>query len=260
MPAVALNGIELFYHETGEGPALLWLPGMSGDHTAFVAQYVHFRRSRRCIGLDPRGAGRTSAPAAPFSLTDMAADAVALLDHLGIERADVIGHSMGGRIAQELALGWPERVGRLVLMATGAALDPWQQAVVSSWLDMRRWLPREQWLRAIAVWMFSPISFAKQGWIDAFVRNTMRTPDQPYAAMEAQARAILGFDRRGAVRRIAAPTLVLVGEHDFALQPAQELASLIPGAQLQVLAGAGHILHAEQAQAVNAALATFLGL
>ncbi len=258
MPLLTANGIELFYHEAGEGPPLLWLPGMSGDHTAFVAQYVHFRPRHRCIGIDPRGAGRSSAPPGPYRLQEMAADAVALLDHLGIERVDVVGHSMGGRIAQELALGWPQRVGRLALLATGAGLDPWNVALVQSWLTQRRCLSREDWLRGIALWMFSPASFKKSGWIEAFVRNTLRTPEQPLAALEAQAAAILGCDRRAEVGRIQAPTLVMAGESDFALAPARELAGLIPGAQWQVLPGAGHILHAEQPAAVNAALAAFL--
>lgn len=253
-----LGPLRLFYHETGAGTPVLFIPGMSGDHSAFLGQYAALRQRFRCLGVDPRGAGRSDVPPGPYTGLTMAEDLIRLLDHLGISECHVVGHSLGGRVAQIMALHFPQRVRKLVLMGTGARLDPWQQAVVESWVEMRRHLPDEAWVRGIAVWMFSPATYARPGWIDRYVRGSLRVPLQSLEGMEAQAAAVLGHNVLAEAGGITASTLVLVGEDDFALGPARELAAAIPGARLQVVPQAGHILHVEQSAAVNAAIAGFL--
>ncbi len=135
MPLVQVNGIErfYFYQETGNGEPLLLINGIGADSLKWDPLLPALAARFRVITSDNRGAGRSAAPPGPYTTRQMADDAAALLAHLGVARAHVVGSSMGGMIAQELALAYPERVDRLVLLATYARLrpgvhDPWLNA------------------------------------------------------------------------------------------------------------------------------------
>ena len=120
MPTAPVNGIDLFYDERGEGTPLLLITGLSGNALDWTPLLPTLAEGHRVIAIDPRGAGRSSAPPGPYTMAMLAADALGLLNHLGIERAHVVGFSLGGMIAQELAIAAPARVDRLVLLATAA--------------------------------------------------------------------------------------------------------------------------------------------
>ncbi len=120
MPLAAINGLNLYYEEAGSGPPLLLIAGLSGTTLGWAMLLPALAAHFRVIAFDNRGAGRSSAPPGPYTTRQMAGDAAALLEHLGITRAHVIGLSLGGMIAQELALAHPERVDHLVLYATYA--------------------------------------------------------------------------------------------------------------------------------------------
>jgi pimeloyl-ACP methyl ester carboxylesterase len=122
MAVAALNDVELHYEERGWGPALLLIAGIPAVADDWAAVAEPLRASQRVIAYDNRGSGSSTVTPGPYTTRGLAADAVALLDHLGVERADVFGMSMGGMIAQELALGWPYRVNRLVLGCTHAGI------------------------------------------------------------------------------------------------------------------------------------------
>jgi 3-oxoadipate enol-lactonase len=124
MPVADANGIRIHYEVHGEGRPLLFILGFGADvseHTALIDQLAALSR---IIAFDNRGAGRTDKPDAPYSIELMAADALGVMDALGVSRADVLGISLGGRIALELALGHPERVERLILVSTSARVVP----------------------------------------------------------------------------------------------------------------------------------------
>src|SRR5207247_1005623 len=107
MPVCRLPEVELFYVEKGEGEPLVFLNGLSGDHLYWMGQLRAFGKRYRCLALDNRDAGRSRGPARPYTTADMAADAAALLDRLQLPPAHVVGLSLGGMIAQELALAAP---------------------------------------------------------------------------------------------------------------------------------------------------------
>jgi len=123
VPSVQLAEIELHYVERGSGRPLLLVPGIPAIASDWAPLAERLARSRRVIAYDNRGSGASGVTPAPYSCVQLAADAVALLDALEIERADVFGMSLGGMIAQELALGWPDRVERLVLGCTHCGLE-----------------------------------------------------------------------------------------------------------------------------------------
>jgi 3-oxoadipate enol-lactonase len=248
-----LNGIDLYYEERGSGPPLLIIPPLSSTGFTIPALEPHFRS----ITFDNRGAGRSSVPPGPYTTRLMADDAAALLAHLGVERAHVFGFSMGGLIAQELALAYPERVDRLVLNACFARPH---HGVVDPWLTM--------WDQAYAkqidpvafnVWLLGQLltpAFMTQ--LD-LVAAAIAEPD-PYPAaaqgIAGQTAAIRTHDTLERLGQISAPTLVLVGAQDIVTPVvySEALAKGIPGATLKVLDPGGHSVVFEYEDAANPVL------
>ncbi|MFN8589970.1 MAG: alpha/beta fold hydrolase [Thermomicrobiales bacterium] len=251
-----VNGIDLYYEEAGSGPPLLIIPGLSSTGFTIPALESQFRM----ITLDNRGAGRSSVPPGPYTTRLMADDAAALLDHLGIARAHVFGFSLGGAIAQELALAYPERVDRLVLngamaKADHAVFDPWVTLFVQAYERQIDPVAFNLWLLG---WLFTP-AFMRQPDLVASVLG----PD-PYPAsaqgVAAQAAAARSHDTLDRLPQIQAPTLILVGTDDIVTPVvySEALAAGIPGATLQVLDPGGHAVLFEYPDAAAAALLAFL--
>ena len=133
MPKVRVGDIEMHYVEAGAGAPLVLIMGFSGDYTAWGLQIRAFAERHRVIAFDNRGTGQTDTPDAPYTTRMMADDTAGLLDALGIDRAHLIGISMGGMIAQELALAYPERVSSLHLGCSLARPDAYMLALNASW-------------------------------------------------------------------------------------------------------------------------------
>jgi pimeloyl-ACP methyl ester carboxylesterase len=148
MPHVRVDDIQLYYEERGRGPALLFIAGLGGRPGQFAGLVDAFADRYRCITFDNRGgAGQTDKPPGPYSIARFAADTAGLLDALGIDRAHVAGFSMGGMIAQELALRYPERCRSLILEGTAAGVDAYVERFIRLRVSARMHLPAEdfQW-------------------------------------------------------------------------------------------------------------------
>ncbi len=263
MPLVQVNGIDLFYEETGNGEPLLLISGLGSNTLGWELIRPALAARFRVITFDNRGAGRSSAPPGPYATRQMADDAAAMLDRIGVARAHVMGLSLGGMIAQELALAYPERVDHLVLLATFPRLrpgvhDPWLDA----WLQAgERGMDRKSFGICMMPWMLSPAFMAQHDLVETALAKLLSNPYPATAAgIAGQVEACRAHDALDRLPRIAAPTLVLVGSEDI-LSPvsyAQELTERIPGARLQVLEGAGHVPFLEDPEAVAEALLAFL--
>ncbi len=257
MPTVHVNGIDLYYEQHGVGPDVLLIAGL-GAHTGDWARQVPaLARHFRVTAFDNRGCGRSSAPDEPTSIRQMAEDAIALMDALGIGRAHVVGSSMGGEIAQELAIAFPQRVDRLVLMATTAG-GYWAHVVETEQrpVDLRRLVLRLRGLARQLRRRLRALAARRSG-------RGAQPPEPPPASahgLRRQQEAAAAFDAHGRLHRITAPTLVLAGSRDQVapVAAAEELARGIPGARLVVLRGAGHLMHYERADEVNRLLLDFL--
>ena len=118
MPKAEVNGIGMYYQVHGRGEPLVLIPGLGADHTSWFLQARAFKKHYRVITFDCRGMGKTDKPADPFTLETMADDVVALMDHLGADVANIVAVSMGGLVAQEIALDYPDRVSKLVLASS----------------------------------------------------------------------------------------------------------------------------------------------
>jgi 3-oxoadipate enol-lactonase len=259
MPRARLHDVELYWEERGAGPPLLLVPGIPALASDWRPFAEPLSSTRRVLAYDNRGSGASTIAPGPYTNAQLAADAVALLDHLEIERADVFGVSMGGMIAQELALAWPARVRKLVLGCTHAgfvhAVQPPRETGRAFAMETDDWAER---MRALA-----PLAFARDAdpaFVAAFVEKKSRDV-QPPAGYRAQIDAVLAHDALERLARIAAPTLVLTGDDDQVI-PAENsrvLADRIPGARLEVLRGAGHLFFLEQPGETRRLLEEFLG-
>ncbi len=138
MPKVLANGRHFFYEEFGHGAPVVFLSGLGGDHRAFAVPMRAFGKTFRAVALDNRDVGRSDRSTESYATADLADDVAAWADVIGLPPAHYIGQSLGGLIAEELALRHPERVRSLTLVSTHAGSSPWKKAVVDSWVLLKQ--------------------------------------------------------------------------------------------------------------------------
>lgn len=213
------------------------------------------------VRVDPRGAGRSPAPPGPYSLGQMADDVVEVLDHLQIRSAVVVGHSMGGGVAQSLASRYPERVAGLVLVATACCLEARALQVLQSWSEwLDQGLSRQAFARGFLPWVFSRRFFENPRMVEEVTRLFVESPwPQSAAALASQAAACRGFDTRDLLAGIRVPTLVLTGSQDLVTPPDQgrDLAGRLPQGRFVELPDLGHACMGEGAPLFNSLVRDF---
>jgi pimeloyl-ACP methyl ester carboxylesterase len=250
------------WHGSAAGTPVVLVMGLGGDLTAWGLQLAAFSPVHRCLVFDNRGAGRTEAPDAPYTIRGMAGDLLGLLDALAVPRVHLSGVSMGGAIAQEMALAAPDRVASLQLHCTWAGPDPYLRAVSESFAVLRERLGRDEFLEAFLPWLFGPTTFAERPGLLAIVRQTFLTHPYPQSlhGYLRQREAVRDHDARARLSEVRCPTLVTVGAEDILTPPrlARELAALVSGARLEVLPGGAHGYFWEVPAAFNAVGLDFL--
>ena len=269
MTTAKINDIEMYYEVHGptvlpedQADALLLIMGLGANATSWEMQLPAFSREYRTIAFDNRGSGRTDKPQSPYTIPQMADDAAALLDHLGIASAHVFGMSMGGMIAQEMALRHPQRVRTLVL---GGTMAGGPNAVMAGPQLIQQWastalLPLEQAIENGLRFLYSEEFIARNH--ERLVRRALDLAylQPPLHAVQRQVMAVLQFNTFQRLADVTAPTLVISGTADQIVPPENSriLAERIPGAQLIELEGAGHGFLAEKAEETNSTVLAFL--
>jgi pimeloyl-ACP methyl ester carboxylesterase len=269
MATAHLNGIDIYYEEHGDAnsePVLL-IMGFAQNASAWAPQIEALKPHYRVVAFDNRGAGRSTQPEGPYSIGEMLADTVALLDHVRIERAHVIGTSMGGMIAQELALQHPGRVRSLVLCCTspgGPRSAGYERMLARSQeaLDMRDIAEGQtpERIQQYALELFTPEFLANPGpGLQAMVVSSLQYPST-LAGVQGQMHAVRAHDTYDRLPSIAVPTLVMAGTDDVMVDAgnARILAERIPDAQLVMFEGQRHGFTAERPDEVNAEILRFL--
>lgn len=269
MARARINDIEMYYEAHGptalpggQAEPLLLIMGLGACAASWEMQIPDFSREHLVIAFDNRGAGRTDKPDRPYTMPQMADDAAGLLDHLEVEAAHVFGMSMGGMIAQELALRHPKRVRALVL---GGTMAGGPRAIMAGPQLIQQWastalLPLEQAVERGLHFLYSEQFIA--GNRNRLVKRALEMAhlQPPLDALRRQLMAVLQFNSHSRLADIKAPTLVVSGTDDRIVPPENSriLAERIPGAELLQYEGAGHGFLVEKAVEVNAAVLAFL--
>jgi pimeloyl-ACP methyl ester carboxylesterase len=263
VPEVVVDdGVEIHYEAWGRRGAtpVLMIQGLGADSRGWALQRMAFGRRHRCFAPDNRGMGRSDRPPGPYSLEQMARDAVSVLDREGIERAHVMGASMGGVIAQIMAVYHPERVRSLTLACTACRHHEWRRELLAEWAEAVAEHGMAAMSRDGLQWLVGPRLRRRFGvWLNVLARIVLQQPPEPFVA---QVHAILDAsdDVRFALEAVSVPTLIITGSQD-SLTPvgdAEELAELIPHARLEVITGAAHGLMVEAPNGFNDAVLAFL--
>jgi pimeloyl-ACP methyl ester carboxylesterase len=243
MSTTAANGVELFFEQEGDGDDVLFISGLADEGACWVDQVAGLKQRYRLTTFDNRGVGRSSTPDGPFQITDFAADTIGLMDQLGLERPHVVGSSMGGAIAQELALAHPDRVRSLVLNGTWCRGDRFLHEIFRNWM----WSAQQadsirDFLVTVNLWCFSPRIW-NDGTMDAWIDAAEASPyAQSVDAFCRSAQALIEHDSADRIGAITAPTLVTVGELDLCLpvRYSDAIAERIATAQVVVVEAVGH--------------------
>ncbi|HWO47480.1 MAG TPA: alpha/beta hydrolase, partial [Solirubrobacterales bacterium] len=250
---VEVAGREFHYERAGSGEPLLLIQGMSGTHVSWGEPFKGaLEESFDVIAFDNRGIGLSAPVDGPFTIVEMAEDTASLLEALGLESAHVVGISMGGMIAQELALAEPARLRSLTLGCTycggpGSQLMPEEnlQKLVAGMASG----DRDKAIRAGYEVNLSPAFRADEGTYAAFHAMATSVPAAK-ATIELQAQAIFGHDTSGRLGEIETPTLIIHGTVDGVLPfpNGEQISSLMPAARFEVFEDVGHMFWWEQPQ------------
>ena len=262
MPYTETPGFRMHYETQGGGDPLLLINGLGSDSTEWLFQFPAFARRFLVVAFDNRGTGRSDTPPGPYSTAQMADDAAALLTHLGAARAHVLGVSLGGMVAQEVALRHPEQVRKLVLACTApggeGSVRPAPE-VLKHFVRSPGGDPEEE-VRRVLPFLYSERYLRDHPEeVEEFVRRRIAGPVsvEGHAAQLAAAMSHSAWER---LEDIGAPTLVIAGDGDRVVptENSHRIAERIPEARLVILPGAPHRLFAENAEDFNRAVISFL--
>lgn len=249
----------LYFEVHGDGSPLLLISGLGGDHGAWDGA-LDALIGYRTVVFDNRGVGRSSKPPGAYSISQMANDALEVMDAAAIEAAHVAGLSMGGAIAQELAIAHPDRVLSLTLMSTWAKADSFLYRLMRSWADAALSCGMTPLWEQLLLWSFSPRLFDAGGErLGAMLAGAPRRAAD-IETFADQARACIEHDARDRLGSITAPTQILVGDHDIYTPErcARQLHELIPGSSLVRLAGSAHAFPIEEPDVFTSRLMSFI--
>jgi pimeloyl-ACP methyl ester carboxylesterase len=259
MPYVESGGARIHWQECGSGEPLLMIMGLGYALEMWGHVVPSMAEHYRVIVFDNRGVGRSDVPPGPYTIAGMASDAEAVMRAAGVERAHVLGVSMGGMIAQEFALQYPERVHSLVLGCTtfGGPRAVSASPAIISLLFARATMEPEEAIRAMVPHIYDAHTPRERIEEDLALRRQTLPAAEGYMA---QVRALRAWSSADRLAEIKAPTLVIHGETDE-LVPAENgrlIAERISGAELVILPEAGHIYFTDQPEASMNATLSFL--
>jgi 3-oxoadipate enol-lactonase len=254
--------VRIAWERHGTGEHLLLIHGLGYARWGWEPVLAGLAERFHVLLFDNRGIGESDAPPGPYTVAAMAADAIQVLDEAGVRRAKVVGTSLGGMVAQEVALSYPERVDRLVLACTtpgGPRAHPMPQVTVDLIAEAPTLEPAVA-LRRFVENALSPGTVAERPeLVERILAHRLATAQQP-AAWAAQAAAGAAFDAYDRLPGLAAPTLVQTGTDDVVVDPrnADVLADLLPDARTERFAAAGHLFFWEQPERVVSSVAAFV--
>ncbi len=264
MPFADIGSLTLYYEVFGEGreESLVLINGLGSDHREWLYQVPVFKKHFQVVTFDNRGTGVSGTPPGPYTTDQMAGDVDGLMESLGIERAHILGVSMGGLIAQKVAVLYPERVNHLVLACAAVggeeSIKPSAEAM-EAFVSFNQEDP-EGSLKKMLPYLYTGEFIQREDpEIDRFIRFALNKPQNQEGYM-SQLAAISSHSSFRELLRIKAETLVITGGEDRLIPPQNShiLAEGIPRAHLTILPGAPHRLFAEGWDKFNGKILEFL--
>jgi aminoacrylate hydrolase len=260
MPKVTVGDAHISYEVHGSGSPVFLVPGLGGVGSYWNPNIAAFSQRHQIIVHDHRGTGQSSRSLIRYSVDQMTDDLLAVMDHLGVAKAHLVGHSTGGAIGQTLAAKYPERLQSLVIYASWTKADPFFKRVFEARRALLMKAGATAYVRSTAVFLYP------DWWINENIavleeREQTTIPAFPPAEIVAsRIDAIVGFDRTADLPGIRTPTLVVCAKDDILTPPyfSRELARLIPGAGLIELEHGGHCASETNTQAFNEAVLRFI--
>jgi pimeloyl-ACP methyl ester carboxylesterase len=259
MPFAENDGAKIYWDAQGSGAPILLLAGLGRASTAWHRTRPVLNERYRTIAMDNRGAGQSDVPPGPYSIEQMATDAVAVLKAASVNTAHVFGLSMGGMIAQEFALKYPSKVRSLILGCTkpgGPGSVPAEKAAQQ--VLAKRSSNPDEFGAALRPYIYHPDTAAERIEEDMVRRRKCYSSEEAYAS---QLQAISAWEADSCLSEIAAPTLVIHGENDrlIPVENAKLIAARIRGAKLVIIPKASHVFTTDQPEAAHVAILDFLG-
>ena len=264
MPKIEVAGLSMYYEFAGEGEQLIvMISGLGADHQQLLFLVPLLTEAGyRCLLFDNRDVGQTDeSPISSYTIRQFANDTIGLIDKLNIEQAHILGASLGGTIAQEIAISHPKRVRTLTLLCTYPACDSIMAEMIDSWKVARRKLTLVEFYRMIGPWVFTHRFYENPTNLELFIQGSTENPHpQSVDAFLRQCDAIKTHNTLDRLELITAPTHVIVGGEDILTPPrhARTLTAKIPGAKLTVISEAGHVMSAVKPAELNKAVLAFL--
>lgn len=266
MPQANINGIRLFYKVQGKGEALVLIPGLGAGHTAWFRQLHAFKKHYKVITFDPRSIGRSDRPKQPYGFKALADDVVGLMDHLAVSRAHVLGQSLGGLVAQEVAIDYPDRVLKLVLVSStvaGGDTSPPNPALMKALgyaegtteIDFSK-VDTRKTMNAVIGMSFNKMLYRKAM---QFLSRFFVKPEM-FDGLSDQLRAISGHNTVNRLHLIKAQTMVITGAEDRIVSPhsSEVLADKILNAKLIMVKDGSHGFNVEMTSRFNREVLDFL--
>ena len=256
------NGTNIYYQERGKGEPLVLLMGFGADGDVWELHAAAYEKHFRCIILDNRGVGKSDAPPGPYSTAMMADDTAAVMDHLNISSAQIAGISMGGAIAQELALRFPKKVKSLVLISTWPVFNNYAKTIYQNLIKLRRTSDPGTFMELLQLWIYAPpyyrdnLDSLKEGQASA----AANTNPQTQQGFEGQLHACMNHDSVDRLGQINVPTLITIGMMDIFTPPpfSEMLHEGIKGSKLEKFPTGGHVHHWEDLDRFNQVTTEFL--
>lgn len=250
MPFTTIRQQSIYYEQDGKGPPLLLIAGYSCDLTFWTPVREELARHFTLVLFDNPGIGRSAIPQDNLTIEQMAEDALALLDALNIDKPHVLGHSMGGAIAQALALEAPARINRTIFAQTFLKISTASKTIMRALLHLYEdGVPFRRRVELMMPWLFSDPFLDNPSFCEQFFAFQENNPYKPtLKGLTKQYEALVRFDSRGWCSGISTPALVIGSGRDrlFSSEESRFLAQAIPYAKLHMLPNAGHVAPIEQ--------------
>ena len=262
MPNLKIENIELYYQVEGKGNPLLLIAGLGSDSQSWATILPELSKHFSVITPDNRGVGRTKTNNAEISIRKIADDCIALIKHLGFKSINLLGHSMGGFVALDIAIRYPEFVSNLILASTSSFNSERNIALFNDWVSfLESGMDLKLWFRNIFYWLFTKEFFKNETLLDVAIQFAIEYPyPQNKDDFKNQVKAISEFNCQERISEINLKTLIINGEDDILFSPNESKKSLqmINGAEFSVIENAAHSIFIENPKGFNDCVLSFL--